>query len=559
MESISSLSTTSSLRRSSRISFRPHRYDDEQLSLRIQLEEERELQWALQQSLDLDDEESTDEEPVSWEEESEVDAETEQQPNVPADSGWSTDVQSIAPRPFATPFGPTGLRRSIISPLDYFQLFLPLSLVQYVESCTNEYAISKNVNNWDPTNPSELYLFIGLIIYMGIDHLPQLPMYWSSLYSHTFVSNAISRDRFQQLLRYFYVASQEQQQQNTDPLRKVRWFSQQLQQLFSSHSIPSQILTVDEAMVGFKGRSELKQYIPQKPTKWGYKVWCLVSDCYLLHFEIFEGRGVHPEFRSPTDIVLSLTSPYQQRSHIVYLDRYFTSPALLDELTRRGFRACGTVRKDRVGLPPTFKTVGSGMQKGQLKYWQRGELGALVWKDRRPVYMLTTHRSPAEITRINRCSSSEETPVPTAVLDYNKHKGGVDTMDQMRHSYAIGRKSKKWWPQLVWWLIDMCILNAYSLYNQQQQVKIRQLEFREQLMQQLVEQYGQQREHIGRISCASHQHQQQQHWPQHTNEERDCVYCGDRADQRRRSCVQCELCQVHLCMDCFKLYHQARK
>ena len=125
----------------------------------------------------------------------------------------------------------------------------------------------------------------------------------------------------------------------TDPLRKVRWFSQQLQRLFFSHYIPSQILTVDEGMVGFKGRSELKQYIPQKPTKWGYKIWCLVSDCYLLQFEIFEGRSVHPGCRSPTDIVLSLTSPYQHRNHIVYLDRYVTSPTLCDELTRRGFRA----------------------------------------------------------------------------------------------------------------------------------------------------------------------------------------------------------------------------
>ena len=172
--------------------------------------------------------------------------------------------------------------------------------------------------------------------------------------------------------------------------------------------------------------------------------------------------------------------------------------------------------------------------------------------------MLTTHRSPAEITCISRCSSSEETPVPTAVLDYNKHKGGVDTMDQMRQSYALGRKSKKCWPQLVWWLMDMCILNACRLYNEQQRVKIRQLEFREQLGQQLVEQYGQQRHHIGRPSPTSHQHQQEGHWPQRTNEKRDCVYCSVRADQRHESRMRCELCQAHLCIDCFKLYHQAR-
>jgi hypothetical protein len=329
--SIAPTDTCPSGRRSRRISSRPHRYEEDQLSLQIQLQEVSELQRALRQSFHLDDEESTDEEPISFDESSEAEEEREQQPNAQANSAWSSVVHSITHRPFATPFGPTGLQQSVTSPLDYFELFLPLSLVQYVASCTNQYAISKKAKNWEPTNPSELYLFFGLIVYMGIDRLPELPMYWSSQNTHSFVSDTMSRNRFQQLLRYFYVSTQEQQQQNPDPLRKVRWFSQQIHQLFSSHYIPSQILTVDEAMVGFKGRSELKQYIPQKPTKWGYKIWCLVSDCYLLHFDIFEGRCAQLGCRSPNDIVLSITSPYQHRNHIIYMDRYFTSPALFDE------------------------------------------------------------------------------------------------------------------------------------------------------------------------------------------------------------------------------------
>jgi hypothetical protein len=81
----------------------------------------------------------------------------------------------------------------------------------------------------------------------------------------------------------------------------------------------------------------------------------------------------------------------------------------------RGFRACGTVRRDRVGLPPPFKTCCGSMQQGELKHWQKQELEALVWQDRRAVYMLTTHRSPAEITYISRNGSSEQKAVPTAV------------------------------------------------------------------------------------------------------------------------------------------------
>jgi hypothetical protein len=39
--------------------------------------------------------------------------------------------------------------------------------------------------------------------------------------------------------------------------------------------MPHQQVAVDKAMVLFKGRSTMKQYIPQKPTKRGYKLWCL--------------------------------------------------------------------------------------------------------------------------------------------------------------------------------------------------------------------------------------------------------------------------------------------
>ncbi|GFS85859.1 hypothetical protein NPIL_346571 [Nephila pilipes] len=36
---------------------------------------------------------------------------------------------------------------------------------------------------------------------------------------------------------------------------------------------PNEMQAIDESMIPFKGRSSLKQYIPNKPIKRGYKVW----------------------------------------------------------------------------------------------------------------------------------------------------------------------------------------------------------------------------------------------------------------------------------------------
>lgn len=38
---------------------------------------------------------------------------------------------------------------------------------------------------------------------------------------------------------------------------------------------PSKYFSIEEAMVKYKGRSVLKQYIPMKPIKRGFKVWVI--------------------------------------------------------------------------------------------------------------------------------------------------------------------------------------------------------------------------------------------------------------------------------------------
>ena len=48
-------------------------------------------------------------------------------------------------------------------------------------------------------------------------------------------------------------------------------------------------LSVDESMIKFKGRSVLKQYLPIKPIKRGYKLWCLADQRgYIKKFQIYQ-------------------------------------------------------------------------------------------------------------------------------------------------------------------------------------------------------------------------------------------------------------------------------
>ena len=65
-----------------------------------------------------------------------------------------------------------------------------------------------------------------------------------------------------------------------------------LQQSFRNAHNPGLQISVDEAMVRFKGRSSLKQYMPKKPIKRGFKIWCCsdASSGYLQEFQIYTGK-----------------------------------------------------------------------------------------------------------------------------------------------------------------------------------------------------------------------------------------------------------------------------
>ena len=56
---------------------------------------------------------------------------------------------------------------------------------------------------------------------------------------------------------------------------KVRKLLDLLTGKFKSNYTPSEYVTIDEAMIPFKGRLGFKQYIKDKPTKWGIKVFTL--------------------------------------------------------------------------------------------------------------------------------------------------------------------------------------------------------------------------------------------------------------------------------------------
>jgi hypothetical protein len=58
------------------------------------------------------------------------------------------------------------------------------------------------------------------------------------------------------------------------------------------------------------------------------------------------------------------------------------------------------------------------------------------------------------------------------MLDYNKHKTGVDRSDQMLSYYSIERKTIIWWKKLFFHIFDLAVVNACILHNKTSKKKM---------------------------------------------------------------------------------------
>jgi hypothetical protein len=104
-------------------------------------------------------------------------------------------------------------------------------------------------------------------------------------------------------------------------------------------------------MIRFKGRNSIKQYMPMKPIKRGYKVFIRADQSgYICEFQIYTRKTDSVETTLGKRVVQDLTMNIKGKYHNVYFDNFLTLLELMEELLQDGIYACGTVRANRTGL-----------------------------------------------------------------------------------------------------------------------------------------------------------------------------------------------------------------
>ena len=169
--------------------------------------------------------------------------------------------------------------------VDLFNRFFTDDVWDLLVEETNRYAAfnigtSPHARPWKEVSKDEMKAFIGLLLTMGILRLPRLEKYWENKCRRTRtpgVSEVMPRVRFEQIFRFFHLSDSTQQNipglPNYCRLFKVKKLLDILEDRFDKEYVVGQQCTIDEAMIPFKGRLGFKQYMRDKPVKWGIKVW----------------------------------------------------------------------------------------------------------------------------------------------------------------------------------------------------------------------------------------------------------------------------------------------
>ena len=311
----------------------------------------------------------------------------------------------------------------------------------------------------------------------------------------------------------------------------------------------------------------MKQYMPKKPTKRGFKVWVRADskNGYVFELECYTGRqGSTTEVGLGGNVVTRLTRDLVGQHYCVYMDNFFTSIPLFQRLLDDGIYATGTMRTNRKKFPGDLLSVAKkGLaSRGDMEFRQDGNMVVTVWQDTKPVTIMSTQHDPdvtATVKRKKGDGSKVDVTCPQAVIDYNAHMGGVDLGDQYRKYYQGRMKSRKFYKYIFWFLFEICILYSFVLHHYSPCIgkNLNYLDYRIELAKQLIGNYCS-RKRLGRPPSSSVPPPKRitlSHFPAKTTKGR-CAHC-----KNGRTVWHCGQCDKRLChigiqdTDCYLKYH----
>jgi hypothetical protein len=165
---------------------------------------------------------------------------------------------------------------------------------------------------------------------------------------------------------------------------KIRDHFEILNGTFSKFYNPCGNLAFDKVIVSFK--VIVKQCIPKKRKRFGIKIFKLCdSPEYTYDKKVYLGKDRKCTAQHVTATNETVTEPTRKvegRGHKLYMNNFFSSPELLDDLATKQVYCCGTVRPNRTGMPQDLAPKTKKWRMGDIRVRTRADLTAILWWDK---------------------------------------------------------------------------------------------------------------------------------------------------------------------------------
>ena len=168
---------------------------------------------------------------------------------------------------------------------DNLILLLTEQSTLYHSQNAEKWKVSPRTLKWSNITPEEMRRFLGLIILMGQVREENIRDYWSTdpiIFTPIF-PRTVSRNRFEFIWQAWHFSDNRQQTQDSGRLFRIWPVYEYFVQKFRSVYSPKQELSVDEAMIPWRGCLKFRTYNPGKITKYGVLVRMVL---YLQHGDI---------------------------------------------------------------------------------------------------------------------------------------------------------------------------------------------------------------------------------------------------------------------------------
>ena len=203
--------------------------------------------------------------------------------------------------------------------------------------------------------------------------------------------------------------------------------------------VPDDCITVNEQLVGYRGRIPDGTYMPSKPRKYGLKIFwaCESSTGYALNAIAYGGKEEDQVHRNlGQDIVLRLLEHYYGSERDVYTDNFFTSYNFEKLLLGKSLTIFETIRNHRREIP---HSLNKRMELYSSTFLYNHDDGVCLVayqskRNKKPVVLLSS-------THTNSSVTADECKKLLMILDYNQSKGGVDMFDENLEEFSCRRKT----------------------------------------------------------------------------------------------------------------------